>query len=559
MDHDHRRALILFAALAVGALLIIARLVMVDGVEHDHWLAVARATHERTIEIAPRRGTIYDRNGIPLAFDVKASAIAVDSFDMTKPETLITILSQALHRPRADIAALVYRRSYFTWIDRSVDLETAKWIKAQAQQADVNGLIFINTWKRCYPQGDLASNVIGFVGTDGHGLEGIELYYDKQLSGTPTVVHVVRGADGRTYDTETLDKGTPGEDIHLTLDAVIQHVCEDAISRGVSNFQANAGFIIVLDPHTGAVLAMAQNRRYDLNKFYQSTPEERKNLAVSFMFEPGSTFKAFAGLAALQAGVVTPADRFNGADGIDVAGHIIHNSEDETFGSVSFAEIIQDSINTGMIRVTQRLGQARLYQFLVSLGFGKRTGITLPGEIDGILRPVSKWSKLALAETSIGQSVGVTGIQLARAMAAVANGGLLLKPEIVEQIGTGPEVKPIVIRRVAAQENCDTMRALLRLVVEKGTATKANIPGFDVAGKTGTAQKAIPGKGYVPGKYTSLFCGFFPKDDPKYLALVVLDEVHKGVVFGGDTAGLIFHNAMSRVALITHLPPVAQR
>ena len=559
MDHERRRVLILFAALAVGAVLIIARLVMVDGVEHDHWLAVARATHEHTIEIAPRRGTIYDRNGVPLAFDVKASAIAVDSFNMTKPETLISILSQALHRPRADIAALVYRRSYFTWIDRSVDLETAKWIQAQAQQADVNGLIFINTWKRCYPEGDLASNVIGFVGTDGHGLEGIELYYDKQLSGTPTVVHVVRGADGRTYDTETLEQGKPGADIHLTLDTVIQHVCEDAISRGVSQFRANAGFIIVLDPHTGAVLAMAQNRRYDLNKFYQSTPAMRKNLAVSFMFEPGSTFKAFSGLAALQAGVVTPADRFNGNDGIDVAGHIIHNSENESFGSVSFADIIQDSINTGMIRVVQRLGQERLYQFLVSLGFGKRTGITLPGEIDGILRPVNEWSKLALAETSIGQSVGVTGIQLARAMAAVANGGLVLKPEIVEQIGAGPKAQPIVIRRIAAQENCDKMRALLRLVVEKGTATKANIPGFDVAGKTGTAQKAIPGKGYVPGKYTSLFCGFFPKDDPKYLALVVLDEVHTWPVWGGDTAGQIFHTAMARVALITHLPPVAQR
>ncbi len=559
MDRERRRALLLAAILVIGALLIIARLIMVQGVEHEHWLTIARATHERTVELLPRRGTIYDRNGVPLAFDVKASAIAVDSYNMTKPEILISILSQALQRPPNEIASRVYRQSYFTWIARKVDLETARWIKTQAQKADAHGLIFIDTWKRCYPQNDLASNVLGFVGTDGHGLEGIELQFNKELSGTPTVVHVVRGADGRTYHTETLEQGAPGKDIYLTIDAVLQHVCEDEISRGVGEFRANQGFIVLLDPRTGEILAMAQNRRYDLNKFYQSTPEMRKNLAVSFMFEPGSTFKAFAGLAALQAGVVTPADRFPIKDGLNVAGHIIHNSETWPNPTASFAQIIQDSINTGMIRVAERLGQDRLYQFLVSLGFGKKTGIELPGEIAGILRPVDKWSRLALAETSIGQSVGVTGIQLARGMAAVANGGLLLKPEIVKRIDDGSDARPIVIRRIASQENCDKMRALLRLVIEKGTATKANIPGFAVAGKTGTAQKAVPGWGYVPGKYTSLFCGFFPKDDPKYLGLVVLDEVHTWPVFGGDTAGQIFHDAMSRVALITHLPPVAQR
>ncbi len=559
MDRERKRGLILAAILVVGALLIIARLVMVQGVEHAHWRALARATYERTIEIAPRRGTIYDRNGMPLAFDVKASAIAIDSFNMTKPETLIAILSQALHRSPAAIAKLVYHQSYFTWIARKVDLETAKRIKTQAEKADAHGLIFIDTWKRCYPQDDLASNVLGFVGTDGHGLEGIELQFDKELSGTPTVVHVVRGADGRTYQTETLEKGAPGEDIYLTIDAVLQHVCEDAIDRGVSRFRANAGFIVLLDPHTGEVLAMAQNRRYDLNKFSQSTPDERKNLAVSFMFEPGSSFKAFSGLAALEAGVVTPSDRFNGNDGINVAGHIMHNSENESFGTVSFAQIIEYSINVGMIRVAQRLGQDRLYKFLVNLGFGKKTGIALPGEIAGILRPVDKWSKLALAATSIGQSVGVTGIQLARGMAAVANGGKLLRPQIVLKIGDGPQIKPVLIRRIATEENCDKMRGLLRLVVTGGTGTRADIPGFDVAGKTGTAQKAVPGRGYVPGKYTSLFSGFFPKDDPQYLGLVVLDEVHTRPVWGGYTAGAIFHNAMSRVALITHLPPVAQR
>lgn len=559
MSPERKRGLILFSILGLGALIIIARLTLVQGVEHDQWLAVAQATHERTITLDPRRGSIYDRNGVPLAFDVKASAIAVDSFNMTKPDTLVQILSEELGRPPDEIAGLVYRKSYFTWIDRKVDLETAKRIKRRAEAADVYGLIFIDTWKRCYPQGDLASNVLGFVGTDGHGLEGIELYFDKELSGTPTTLHVVRGADGRTYHTETIEQGAAGQDVYLTINAVLQHVCEDEIDRGVNRFRANTGFIVLLDPRTGEVLAMAQDRRYDLNEFYRSTPESRKNLAVSFLFEPGSSFKAFTGLAALEAGVVKVTDRFNGNDGIIVAGHTMHNSENESFGTVTFAKIIQYSINTGMIRVAQRLGEDRLYQFLVDLGFGKKTGITLPGEEAGILRNVKDWSKLALAATSIGQSVGVTGIQLARGMAAVANGGELLKPQIVLRIGDGPALNPTLIRRVASPENCATMRGLMRLVVESGTGTPADIPGFDVAGKTGTAQKAVPGVGYVPGKYTSLFSGFFPKDDPRYLGLVVLDEVKTTPVWGGATAGKIFHDALSRIALITHLPPVAQR
>lgn len=557
MSREQKRGLVLLAFLGLGTLAIIGRLVLVQGVEHDRWLAAARATHERTIALDPRRGTIYDRNGVPLAFDVKASAIAIDSFNMTKPDTLIEILSQELNKPPDEIAARVYRQSYFTWIDRKVDLETAERIRKRATAADANGLVFIDTWKRCYPQGDLASNVLGFVGTDGHGLEGIELEFDKELSGTPTTLHVVRGADGRTYHTETIEQGSPGRDIYLTLDAVLQHVCEDEIDRGVSRFRANTGFIVLMDPATGEVLALAQDRRYDLNDFSKSTPEERKDLPVSFLFEPGSSFKAFTGLAALEAGVVTPSDRFNGNDGLIVAGHTIHNSENESFGTVTFSKIIQYSINTGMIRVAQRLGQERLYNFLVDLGFGKKTGIELPGEENGILRDVSKWSKLGLAATAIGQSVGVTGIQLARGMCAVANGGKLLQPHVILRIGDGPAVNPTVIRRIASPGNCATMRGLMRLVVESGTGTPADIPGFDVAGKTGTAQKAIPGKGYVAGKFTSLFTGFFPKDNPKYLGLVVLDEVKTRPVWGGATAGRIFHDAMSRVALITHLPPVA--
>jgi stage V sporulation protein D (sporulation-specific penicillin-binding protein) len=550
------RLTVLVILLIVSCAVIVGRLVQLEVVQHDRWVTSAEAIQEQTVEVMPRRGTICDCNGVALAFDVKAMAIAVDSFNMTKPDTLCRILADELQEPIKNIEPLVYRQSYFTWIDRSVDLEAAKEIERRAADADVNGLIFIDTWKRCYPEGDLASNILGFVGTDGHGLEGIELAYDAELSGTSAQIHVVKGADGRTYHTETVQEGAPGENVYLTIDTNLQFICEEQVDSGVSKFHANTGFIVLLDPNTGDVLAMAQDKRYNLNTFWQSTAEERRNLATGFLFEPGSTFKALTGLAALDCGAVYPNDTFNGNDGINVAGHIMHNSDNESFGTVTFTKTIEYSVNTAMIQVAQRLGQDRLYNFLVNVGFGQPTGIELPGEEKGILRNVKDWSKLALAATSIGQSIGVTGIQLARAIAVVANGGAVLVPHIVRQVGDTQCDKLTVLRHAAAPTSCATMRGMMRLVVESGTATWADVPGFDVAGKTGTAQKAVPGQGYVNGKYTSLFTGFFPVNAPRYLGVVVLDEVKTTPVWGGFTAGQIFHDTATRLVLAEHLPPV---
>ena len=450
------RGWIIIVLLVIGGIAVVGRLVQLQIVQHDHWMALASTIQEQTVDLLPRRGTIYDRNGVALAYDVKATAIAIDSFNMTNPEAICQILSEELNRPFGEIERLVYRPRYFTWIDRSVDLEAAKEIRRRVSEANANGLIFIDTWKRCYPQGDLASNIIGFVGTDGHGLEGIELAYDDELAGTSAKIHVVKGADGRTYHTETIQAGEPGDDVYLTLDSDLQFICEKEIDSGVTRYRANTGFMILIDPNTGEVLAMAQDRRYDLNRFWASTAQQRKNLATGFLFEPGSTFKAFAGLAALDCGAVVPSDTFNGNDGINIAGHVIHNSDHESFGTVTFAKTIKYSINTAMIRVAQLLGEDRLYNFLVDLGFGKATGIELPGEVNGILRDVSKWSKLALASTAIGQSVGVTGVQLVRAMATVANGGKVLVPHIVKKVGDKATEIPTVLRTVAAPASAAT-------------------------------------------------------------------------------------------------------
>jgi cell division protein FtsI/penicillin-binding protein 2 len=545
-----RRGRIVAAVLVVCLAAIVGRLFQLQIVQHASWAAAAASMQERTIELPPRRGSIFDRDGEPLAFDVKAMAIAVDGINANQPDTLAQILAEELRLAIHEVRDLVYRTSYFTWVDRRVDIETAQRIERRADEAGAYGLVFLDTWKRCYPQGSLASNVLGFVGTDGEGLEGIELAFDEHLRGEPRRVHVLEGGDGRAYDVEVVEEGRQGNDLVLTLDAALQFVCEEEIAAGVSRFRADGGLIVVLDPETGAVLAMAQDKTYDLNRFWASTAEARRNLAVTYLFEPGSSFKVFTGLAALEAGVVSVGDTFNGNDGISVYGHVMHNADNDSYGTVTFGQIIEDSINTGMIRVAQRLGEEKLHAMLVDLGFGRPTGVDLPGEVGGILRDVEDWSGLALASTSIGQSVAVTGIQLARAVAVVANGGTLVRPHVAVT-GDARDEKDAV----ASSGACATMRELMVRVVESGTGTLAAVDGFQIAGKTGTAQKAIPGRGYVDGKYTSLFAGILTAGNPEYVILVVLDEVKTTPVGGGSTAGPIFRETASRLVHHEQLIP----
>ena len=537
----------------VGLAVIVGRLFQLQIVQYGSWTAAAAAIQERTIELPPRRGSILDRDGEPLAVDVRAMAIAVDGINTTNPDRLAGILAEELGRPLNGIRDLIQRDRYFTWVDRQVDLETAQRIERRAREAGAYGLILIDTWMRVYPQGALASNVLGFVGTDAEGLEGLELAFDERLRGEPRVLHVLEGADGRTYEIDVAEQGRPGDDLTLTLDAELQFICEEEIAAGVSRYRADGGMIVVLDPATGDVLAMAQDATYDLNRFWASTAEERRNAAVTQLFEPGSSFKVFTGLAALDAGVVDVADTFDGNDGIEVSGHVMHNADWISYGTVSFAEIIEDSINTGMIRVAQRLGEEALHGMLVELGFGRPTGIELPGEVGGILRDVENWSGLALASTSIGQSVAVTGIQLAGAIGTVANGGAFVAPRIVSSVDARNDV--LETPAVASSGACATMRTLMVRVVESGTGILAAVDGYPIAGKTGTAQKAVPGRGYVDGKYTSLFAGILTAGNPEYVMVVVLDEVKTTPVGGGSTAGPIFRAAASRLIHQEQLVP----
>jgi len=539
-----KRAAVAFALLGLGALAIVGRLVQLQVLQHDRWAALAKAAQEDVVEIPQRRGTIYDRSGLPLARDVPGYSIALDNYHMTKPELLVALLREELGLSPEEAAAKVYRESYFTWLARGVDKEVGDRLRDRARELGIRGLMFFDTWVRTYPQGRLAPEILGVVGVDGHGLEGLELAFDELLRGTPARYHLLRGRDGRVYDLWVEAPGHPGEDLTLTLDARFQRVCEKKVAWGVETFKAGRGFALVMDPRSGAVLALAQYPRYD--------PEDPElgllhSWAVTDVFEPGSTFKALVGLAALDQGLITPDTLFNGDSPYIVDGVRIENAEGKSYGTITFRVAIVRSVNTVLVQVALRLGAERLHDYLVRMGFGRPTGIELPGEAAGILKPPEEWRDLDLAVASFGQGVAVTGIQLGAAFCALANGGTLLRPHILP----GP---PEPVSQVAGQEACRSMRDMMRSAVYSSVGTCRSIRlvseaarGLEVAAKSGTGQKAIPEGGYSSEHVFGDVVAMFPWDSPRYVILVGYDDLpakrwdpykqQVTYVWGGSTAG----------------------
>ena len=560
------RFLLVIGLLAILFATVAAKLVEIQVIEHGRWLQAANQFQVRELLQSHPRGRIYDRNGLLLAFDVRATSIALDNLHMTRPELMESLLKRYVKLSQQRARQLIYRKAYFTWIARKMDTGTAQALERESQAQDIRGLIFVPEWKRVYPQGSLASSVIGFAGIDNQGLEGVELSFDEVLRGREEKHEVVLGGGGITLADRILEPGSPGADLYLTLDGRIQHLAEEAIREGVQRYHAKGGFVVVLDPQTGEIVAMAQNKTYDLNDFEHSSTQEHKNVAVSQLFEPGSSFKVFPMLAALETGVIDLRERFDGNEPVVIASHAFHNSENKNYGPITPAEILKDSVNTAMIRVAQKLGEEALYGFLKRLHFGEKTEVRLPGEESGVLPRLEDWSALEIGSIAIGQSVSMTGVQLASRYAALANGGWLRPLEIAKRIVLPPGgrvAEQAVItsaaaprgERIASSENLQALLDMMKLVVEEGTGILAQIDGFEIAAKSGTGQKAIPGQGYVPGKYTSLFAGLFPASDPQYVILVVLDEVGTKLYYGGQTAAPIFRELAEGIIEQKHLLP----
>jgi len=534
------------------------RLVDLQILEHGQWRDRAEQIQVRQVTQTQRRGSIIGRHGRRLAFDVRATSVALDNYRMTKPELLTDLIVDHLDLSEQEAEDRIYRPSYFTWIARKVDPATAEALKADAEAKGVKGLIFKPEWERAYPQGSLASNVIGFAGIDNEGLEGLEQAYNDHLSGQREQRSVVRGADGTVLEEHIIQSGRAGDNLELTLDARIQAIAESEIQAGVAEHRANGGFAVVADPQTGELLAIAQDKTYDLNEFRHSSPEQRANLAAVQPFEPGSTFKPFAMLAALQTGSVRPGDTINGDGPVTIAGHRINNAEHRSLREDLASEVLEMSVNTGIVRIAQDLGQERLHRFLSRMRFGEETSLALPGEAAGTLRPLEDWSELSIGTMPIGQGISVTGLQLTRAYSAIANGGRLTSLQLVRNASSvGSSDANGASERIADRTHVAQLASMMEQVVhgDRGTGVYAQVNGFRVAGKSGTGQKAIPGRGYVEGRYTSLFGGFFPADDPRYLILVVLDDVQAEQYYGGLTAAPIFKEIASGIIDDRHPEP----
>jgi len=511
----------------MGGLAVAGRLVQLQIVEHWQWSAAAQAIQEDVIELPSQRGAIYDRNGVPLAYDVPACSIALDNYLVTKPELLVDLLVGELKMPRAEAADKVYRTGYFTWVARGVDYSVGQRVRARAKDLGVKGLLFFDTWKRAYPQGPIALAVLGVVGVDGAGLAGLELLFDRELSGKSRWVRLLRGPDGRIYDLWEEDPGAPGKALRLTLDARIQWICDQEVARGLRTYAgADRGFALVMDPRTGEILALAHGPSADPAR---PDPALLNPWSVTQVFEPGSMFKALVGLAAFDQGLISPEETFSGDSPIIVAGTQVKNARGRSYGTVTFRRGMAESVNTVLVQVAQRLGIERTHAYLTRMGFGRTTGAELPGEVGGILNPRERWTELDLAVSSFGQGLAVTGIQLGVAFSAMANGGTLLRPRLIPG--------PIEVRgRIASPEACATMREVLGYAVNLGTGNKAAVSGFKVGGKSGTAEMALPGRGYVPDHVTTGMASFFPWDAPEYMVLVVYQTSRNAEFWSGSTA-----------------------
>jgi stage V sporulation protein D (sporulation-specific penicillin-binding protein) len=503
------------------------RLFFIQVVKGEEYQKMALPQWTLDVSLSGKRGYIFDRNGKVLAENISVSKISVipkeipDSKRQVVAETLASILG--LDRQKV-LERIFNKNLQEVLIAKQVDEEKAKAIL----RLNIDGVIVSEDMKRFYPEGTLACHVLGFTGIDNQGLDGVELVFDNFLRGIPGKSTTPMDAIGRKIDTgeEEYFEPLPGYNVVLTIDETIQHFAEKALNQAMVHSKPSKGAVaIVMDPKTGEILALANRPNFDPNNPFEGPEEEWyrrwRNKAISDSYEPGSVFKTITASAALEEKVVSLHEQFYCPGYTTVAGHRINCWA--THGSEDFVKGVQNSCNVVFVTVGQRLGVEKLYKYIRDFGFGKTTGILLPGEAPGLVLPEERVGPVELATNSFGQGIAVTPLQMITAVAAIANGGKLMQPQIVKAIVDSKgkvvkEFKPKIVRRVISEETSATMREILKSVVAEGTGKAGYIEGFDVAGKTGTTEK------YMPGKYVASFVGFAPADDPKVIVLVVIDE-----------------------------------
>jgi len=566
-DVSIRRTLFVAAFVVFWMLAISARLVYLQVSRHDALVERAHKQQQASIETAPLRGVLLDRQGRELARSIDTTSISFDPGEFEsrplKPGEKGPTESQKVAKldGAARVLAAVLKLNQkslfnqmseakekgrrFLWIARRIDPGQARTVEAMR----LPGIRLRKEPKRYYPNGSLAAHVLGFVGLDGVGLAGIEQVYNERITGEPGKLFVEKDSLGTPYESSEIP-AHPGHTIVLTLDQSIQYHAEAALTTAIAQSNAKSGTAIVLDPHTGEILALANAPTFDPNDVGAAKPASRSNWALQNIYEPGSTFKIVAFSAAIEKGLAKPEDHIDCQMGsITLGKRVIRDHH--PFGDLSLSEALAKSSNVAAIKLGVRVGDPVMYDYIKSFGFGERTGIELPGETAGIVRPVARWQPSSIGSIAIGQEIGVTPLQMAAAFGALANDGVRVAPHLVREIrnasGAATYRPTPEQRRVISKETASALRGMLEDVTLNGTAKKAQLDGYTAAGKTGTAQKIDPGtKGYSRTKHVASFVGFAPVTNPAVVIVVVIDEP-SGAYHGGDVAAPVFREIAERI------------
>ncbi|HXE74115.1 MAG TPA: penicillin-binding protein [Candidatus Xenobia bacterium] len=546
------RARILFlgvvAFLWLGAIL--ARLIDLQVVRHGELAQRAQRQQQRTLEVTPKRGVIYDRNRHELAVSISVDSVFAVPSEVIDPEATARRLSPVLGVDTTILEDKLRSSRSFVWLKRKLTAAEADRVRSLG----LAGVYFQPEHKRFYPKRELAAHVLGFVGMDENGLAGVELGLDNVIRGRSR--RLVITADGRRRWFDRVgDVPTEGASVILTLDENVQYIAERELAAAIAKTRAASGTIIVQEPRSGEILALANYPTFNPNNPSAVPQENHVNRALSFVYEPGSTFKLVTIAAALEEGAADPEEVIDCQQGaIYIVGHRIRDHK--PFGLLTLRQVVYESSDVGAIKVGLRLGNDKMYQHIRRWRFGQPTGIELPAESPGLVRPPSNWSRISIGAVSMGQEVAITSLQLTAAVSAVANGGVWVQPHVVREIYRGNQAEPIPPKpqeRIIDSKVAEELRRMLAGVVREGTGRAAQPVGYSAAGKTGTAQKIDKSGRYSPTDFVASFTGFAPLDDPVVTVTVVLDSP-RGLYHGGEVAAPVFRSVVERVLAYRNIP-----
>jgi cell division protein FtsI (penicillin-binding protein 3)/stage V sporulation protein D (sporulation-specific penicillin-binding protein) len=541
------------------------RLVYLQMIKHDEYSGLAAEKHVYKQSIFAERGTILDANNEVLAHNTPVETVVADATHINNRDALIALLQEALEIPKSELLEKLQGDRRYIVLQREVPLATATALKEKLRAQNLRGIYFERDTTRIYPNGSMLCHVIGFTDFEHRGIQGVESSMEEYLHGQDGYRYIEHNRAGQEMVLYRGQERTPrdGYQVHLTVDLNLQNIVENEIDAAMREYHPQKATIILMRPQTGEILAMANRPNFDLNLRSEAKPEQMKNRAIIDMMEPGSTFKIVTAAAALNERKVRPDTFIFCENGIwNYGGRPLHDHR--AYGELSVQDILVKSSNIGAAKLACSIGEQKFYEYIRRFGFGDRTGIELPGEIPGVIRPPQSWSKISITRIPMGHEVGVTPLQMTVAMATIANGGKLVTPRIVKSVTTSEgkivsTFSPVVLRQVISPETAAQVGTALRGVVsDRGTAAAAAVPGFSISGKTGTAQKVDPRGGYEQGKYVVSFSGYLPSEHPEFVGLVVLDDAKTSrpeLNYGGLVAGPIFARIAEKAARYLDLTP----